>query len=417
MRYLYTLLAYLLAPIFCVVLWFRNPGYRRNFGQRFGRGEPVAAPSIWVHAVSAGEVQAAAVLVRTLYDRYPGVPLVVTTLTPAGDERARTLLGDRANIRYMPLDLPGSVKRFFDLVKPRIAVIFETELWPNLYYECGRRRIPLVLASARLSPRAMNRYQRFISLFRQVLANRIVIAAQGESDAERFRSLGADPDQTHVTGNIKFDFAVPADITTKGDSLRAHYAADRLVWVAGSTHEGEEAQILEAHREVRKQHPGALLVMAPRRPQRFAEVGAWLEKQNVRFIRRSNPSARTPDLEMVLVDTLGELLDFYSMGDVAFVGGTLVKVGGHNLLEPAALGLPVLAGPNNFNAADIAKILVDRGAVQIVTDGKDLAAHVSALFANPAERARIGAIGRACVADNRGALDKLLRLIDPLMQQ
>jgi len=399
------------------VLWFRNPGYRRNFGQRFGRGEPVAAPSIWVHAVSAGEVQAAAVLVRTLYDRYPGVPLVVTTLTPAGDERARTLLGDRANIRYMPLDLPGSVKRFFDLVKPRIAVIFETELWPNLYYECGRRRIPLVLASARLSPRAMNRYQRFISLFRQVLANRIVIAAQGESDAERFRSLGADPDQTHVTGNIKFDFAVPADITTKGDSLRAHYAADRLVWVAGSTHEGEEAQILEAHREVRKQHPGALLVMAPRRPQRFAEVGAWLEKQNVRFIRRSNPSARTPDLEMVLVDTLGELLDFYSMGDVAFVGGTLVKVGGHNLLEPAALGLPVLAGPNNFNAADIAKILVDRGAVQIVTDGKDLAAHVSALFANPAERARIGAIGRACVADNRGALDKLLRLIDPLMQQ
>jgi 3-deoxy-D-manno-octulosonic-acid transferase len=417
MRFFYTLLAYLLAPVFCVVLWFRNPVYRRNFGQRFGKGEATSEPSIWVHAVSAGEVQAAAVLVRTLYDRYPGVPLVVTTLTPAGDERARTLLGDRANIRYMPLDLPGSVKRFFDLVKPRIAVIFETELWPNLYHECGRRRIPLVLASARLSPRAMDRYHRFISLFRQVLANRIVIAAQGEGDAERFRSLGADPDQTHVTGNIKFDFAVPADITTKGAALRAHYAADRLVWVAGSTHEGEEAQILEAHREVRKAHPGSLLVMVPRRPQRFAEVGAWLEKQNVRFIRRSQPSARTPDLEMVLVDTLGELLDFYAMGDVAFVGGTLVRVGGHNLLEPAALGLPVLAGPNNFNAADIAKILVDRGAVQIVTDAKDLAAHVSALLANPAERSRIGAIGRECVEDNRGALDKLLRLIDPLMQQ
>ena len=418
MRYLYTLAAYLLAPIFCVVLWFRNPGYRKNFAQRFGKGDPTPAPSIWVHAVSAGEVQAAAVLVRTLYDRYPGVPLVVTTLTPAGDERARTLLGDRANIRYMPLDLPGSVKRFFDLVKPRIAVIFETELWPNLYHECGRRRIPLVLASARLSPRAMDRYNRFIGLFRQVLANRIVIAAQGESDAERFRSLGADPGQTHVTGNIKFDFAVPADITTKGDALRAHYAADRLVWVAGSTHEGEEAQILEAHREVRKAHPGALLVMAPRRPQRFAEVGAWLEKQNVRFIRRSQPSARTPDLEMVLVDTLGELLDFYAMGDVAFVGGTLVNdVGGHNLLEPAALGRPVLAGPNNVNAADVAKILVDRGAVQIVTDAKDLAAHVSALLANPAERMRIGAIGRECVEDNRGALDKLLRLIHPLMEQ
>ena len=421
MRYLYTLVAYvLLAPVFCAVLCFRglrDRRYRRNFSQRFGKGDPLAEPSIWVHAVSVGEVQAAAVLVRTLYDRYPGVPLVVTTLTPTGDERARALLGDRADIRYLPLDLPGSVRRFFDRVKPRIAVIFETELWPNLYRECRRRRVPLVLASARLSPRSMGRYRRFLSLFSEVLSSQVTIAAQGESDAERFRSLGADPQRTHVTGNLKFDFAVPANVTTKGAELRQHYAAGRSVWVAGSTHAGEEAQVLEAHREVRRTHPGAILVLVPRHPQRFAEVASWLEKQHVRFIKRSQPSARTPDLEVVLVDTLGELLDFYAMGDVAFVGGTLVEVGGHNLLEPAALGLPVLAGPHNFNSADIAKILVESGAALIVADARELAARVSALLSNPVERARIGAIGRECVEGNRGALDKLLGLIDPLMRQ
>lgn len=421
MRYFYTLAGYLLlAPLFCAVLWFRglrDPRYRRNFAQRFGNGEAMPEPSIWVHAVSVGEVNAAAVLVRTLHDRYPGIPLVVTTLSPLGDERARTLLGDRANVRYLPLDLPGSVGRFFDRVKPRIAVIFETELWPNLYHECGRRRVPLVLASARLSPRAMSRYRRFLSLFQEVLANRVTIAAQGENDAARFRSLGADPERTHVTGNLKFDFAVPANVKTKGAELRERYAAGRHVWVAGSTHAGEEAIVLDAHREVRKTHPGAILVLVPRHPQRFNEVAAWLEKQNVRFIRHSQPSARTPDLEVVLVDTLGELLDFYAMGDVAFVGGTLVEVGGHNLLEPAALGVPVLAGPHNFNSADVANMLVERGAALIVHDAQELAARVSVLLSSPAERTRIGALGRECVEDNRGALDKLLGLIDPLMQQ
>jgi 3-deoxy-D-manno-octulosonic-acid transferase len=421
MRYLYTLAGYLvLAPVFCAVLWFRSlrdARYRRNFSQRFGNGATMAEPSIWVHAVSVGEVNAAAVLVRTLYDRYPGVPLVVTTLSPMGEERARALLGDRANVRYLPLDLPGSVHRFFDRVKPRIAVIFETELWPNLYHECGRRRVPLVLASARLSPRAMGRYRRFLSLFREVLSNRVTIAAQGEGDAERFRSLGAAPERTHVTGNLKFDFAVPANVKTKGAELRELYASGRPVWVAGSTHAGEEAIVLEAHREVRKKHPGTILALAPRHPQRFSEVVSWLEKQRVRFIRHSQPSARTPDLEVVLVDSLGELLDFYAMGDVAFVGGTLVEVGGHNLLEPAALGLPVLAGPHNFNSADIAKILVESGAALIVNDAKELAARVSVLLSSPEERARIGALGRECVEDNRGALDKLLSLIDPLMQQ
>jgi 3-deoxy-D-manno-octulosonic-acid transferase len=419
MRWIYTLLAYFVAPVFLAVLWFRglrDRRYWRNFGERFGHGPAPDKPSIWVHAVSAGEVQSAAVLVRCLHERYAGIPLVVTTLSAIGDERARTLLGERAIIRYMPLDLPGSVRRFFKEVKPRIAVIFETELWPNLYYECGRRRVPLVLASARLSPRAMGRYRNFLTLFRQVLSHGI-IAAQGEADAARFRSLGADPERTHVTGNLKFDFALPANVSTKGRELRELYAAGRPVWVAGSTHGGEEDLVLEAHRAVRRVHPNALLVLVPRHPLRFAEVGTWLEKQHVRFIRRSNPSARTADIEVLLVDTLGELLDFYAMGDVAFVGGSLVTVGGHNLLEPAALGLPVLAGPHNFNGADIAKILVENGAAEIVKDSTQLGARVTALLSSPAERERIGVIARASVEENRGALQKLLNLIDPLLQQ
>ena len=421
MRFLYTLFAYLLAPVFCAVMFFRGLRDRRywaNFGERFGSGPTVEKPSIWVHAVSVGEVQASAVLVRCLHDRYPGIPIVVTTLTATGAERARALLGDRATVRYMPLDLPGSVHRFFNRARPRIAVIFETELWPNLYHECGRRRVPLVLASARLSPKAMGKYTRFLALFRQALSNGVVVAAQGEGDAARFRELGANPKRTHVTGNLKFDFALPPDVTTKGRELREHYAADRLVWVAGSTHgDGEEEAVLAAHRHVRAAHPNALLVLVPRHRERFAEVGAWLEKQNVRIIRRSSPAARTRDLEVLLVDTLGELLDFYAMSDVAFVGGSLVPIGGHNLLEPAALGIPVITGPHNHNAADIARILIDAGAAVVVKDAAELGQRVAELLANPTERQRMGAAGRAAVEENRGALEKLLGLIDPLLRQ
>ncbi|MBX5463087.1 MAG: lipid IV(A) 3-deoxy-D-manno-octulosonic acid transferase [Steroidobacteraceae bacterium] len=419
MRYLYTLIAYLiLAPAFCLVLWFRGLRDRRywqDFDQRFGRGPTPEQPAIWVHAVSVGEVQAAAVLVRCLHERYAGVPIVVTTLTPTGAERARALLGERATVRYMPLDLPGSVRRFFDQVRPRLAVIFETELWPNLYHECGRRRVPLVLASARISPRSMSKYTRFITLYRQTLSHGHVIAAQGPDDAARFRKLGAKAERTHVTGNLKFDFALPPDVATKGHALREHYAPGRPVWVAGSTHGGEEDLVLEAHRLVRRAHPTALLVLVPRHPQRFGEVASWLEKEQVRFIRRSQPAARTPDIEVLLVDTLGELLDFYAMGDVAFVGGSLVTVGGHNLLEPAALGVPVLAGPHNFNSADIAKILEESGAAEIVHDAHELGNRVAALLSSPAERERIGNLGRASVEENRGALEKLIGLIDPLL--
>jgi 3-deoxy-D-manno-octulosonic-acid transferase len=423
LRYLYSLLTYLAAPLFSLVLLFRglrDRTYWQNFRERFGFGSALAQPCIWVHAVSVGEVQASAALVNSLRELYPDIPIVVTTFTPTGAGRARVLFKDRAQVRYLPFDLPGAVRRFFTRIQPRIAVIFETELWPNLYHECGRRRVPLVLASARLSARSVDRYRRLGALFRETLAQGVVVAAQGEADATRFRALGADPGNTHVTGNLKFDFSVPADIAERGRALRAYYAAGRPVWVAGSTHGGgEEEALIEAQKIVRGRYPGALLVMAPRHPNRFGEVAAQLVSRGVRFIRRSQVPAAGAivEAEILLLDSLGELLDFYAGGDVAFVGGSLVPIGGHNLLEPAALGLPILTGPNTSNSAEVARLLGERGAADVVRTPQELADKVAALLADPDTRARMGAQGRAFVDANKGALQKLLGLVVPLIEQ
>lgn len=423
MRYLYSLLSYIAAPLFSVVLLLRglrDRTYWHHFGERFGFGPALEKPCIWVHAVSVGEVQAAAALVNTLHERYPDIPLVVTTFTPTGAGRARALFKDRAQVRYLPFDLPDAVRRFFNRIRPRIAVIFETELWPNLYHQCGRRRVPLVLASARLSARSVDRYGRLGALFRETLAQGVVVAAQGEADASRFRALGSDPSNTHVTGNLKFDFSVPADIAERGRALRDYYAPGRSVWVAGSTHGGgEEEALLEAQKLIRARQPRALLVIAPRHPNRFGEVAAQLVSRGVRFIRRSQAPAAGAivEAEVMLLDSLGELLDFYAASDVAFVGGSLVPIGGHNLLEPAALGLPILTGPNNSNSADAARLLIGNGAVQVVQNPQELADKVVTLLTEPQTRTRMGAAGRAFVEANKGALQKLLGLVVPLIEQ
>jgi len=414
---------YIAAPLFSVVLLLRglrDRSYRSHFGERFGGGDVLEQPCIWVHAVSVGEVQASAALVNTLRERYPDIPIVVTTFTPTGAGRARALFKDRAQVRYLPFDLPGAVRRFFKKIQPRIAVIFETELWPNLYHECGRRRVPLVLASARLSARSVSRYRRLGALFRETLAQGVVIAAQGEADANRFRSLGADPGNTHVTGNLKFDFSLPADIAERGRVMREYYAPGRQVWVAGSTHGGgEEDALIEAQKIVRGRLPNALLVMAPRHPNRFGEVAAQLVSRGVRFIRRSQAPAAGAigEADILLLDSLGELLDFYAAGDVAFVGGSLVPIGGHNLLEPAALGMPILTGPHNSNSAEAARQLIASGAAQIAENPQDLADKVIALLKDPEGRARMGQAGRAFVEANKGALQKLLGLVIPLIEQ
>jgi 3-deoxy-D-manno-octulosonic-acid transferase len=420
----YNLAAYLAAPIVSAVfLWrgIRDRAWWHNFLERFGFGALQTPGGVWLHAASVGEVQACAPLVSALHRRHPGVPLTVTTFTPTGAVRARALFGNLAHVRYLPYDLPDAVRRFFGRVQPRLAVIFETELWPNLYRECGRRRVPLVLASARISARSAGRYRRLKALFSGALSHAAVVAAQGEADAERFRSLGADPASTHVTGSLKFDFELPEGLAARGAQLRAQYAPGAPLWVAGSTHNGEEAAALAAHRTVRERHAEALLVLAPRHPARFAEVALELEGSRLPWARRSQaPHAAedttAPRIAVLLLDSLGELIDFYAAADLAFVGGSLVPVGGHNLLEPAALGLPVLTGPHTFNAAEAARLLTARGAARVVHNAAELGAQVNALIEDPAEREHIGALGRASVDSNRGALARLLALIEPLLE-
>ncbi|MEE8281384.1 MAG: lipid IV(A) 3-deoxy-D-manno-octulosonic acid transferase [Gammaproteobacteria bacterium] len=421
MRFIYVILGYLLIPVLLGHLLWRsrtNPEYRQRISERFGRGHArLPQPSIWVHAVSVGEIQAAAALVRALLELYPTQPVVLTTVTPTGAQRARELFGDAVVHSYAPFDLVGAVRKFFDWSRPKLLIVLETELWPNLYHECGRRDVPLVLASARVSPKSVNRYRWMLSLFRQTLSHGIVIAAQSEADAKRFLALGADPQRTNVTGNIKFDFNLPADIEIDGAQFRQSHAPDRPVWIAASTHASEEEIVLAAHRQVLDAFPNALLLMVPRHPERFQTVTSLTVKQGFSAVRRSTGDDCTMDTEVFIGDSMGELPVFYAAADIAFVGGSLVQVGGHNLLEPAALGKPVLTGPYTYNAEDIARLLQDAGAARIVTDADELGEAVINLLGDAGERLRLGTLGRGVVDSNRGALDRLLTLIAPFVDQ
>jgi 3-deoxy-D-manno-octulosonic-acid transferase len=420
-RIVYVLLTYLLAPFVIAVEGWRtltNPEYRGRLHQRLGFVKPQAAPGcIWVHAVSVGEVQAAAGIIRELRSRLPDVEVVCTTVTPTGAQRVRALFGNEVRHCYLPYDIPGSVRRFLDRLRPRVAIILETEIWPTLYHQLGRRGIPLVMASARVSTRSVDRYRRMASLFRETLSHGIVIGAQSAADAERFRAIGAAPERVRVTGNVKFDLEVPRSALQAGHEFRTALGAGRPVWIAGSTHEGEEEAALAAHGIVRSRHPSALLILVPRHPQRFDAVRNLLRKRGHAFVQRSTGERPSGAHDVFLVDTLGELQTFYAAADVAFVGGSLVPIGGHNLLEPAVLGLPMLSGPHTHNAQDIAELLAQSGALRIVRSREDLAQRVGDFFDDP-ERARSdGARGQEVIAQSRGAVGRLVEMVLPLLSR
>jgi len=419
MRLLYVLLVYLLAPVVIAMeawkaLW--NPEYRGRLGQRMGlEGPEPPGPCLWVHGVSVGEVQAAAALVRELRESFPGLPVVVTTVTPTGAQHARTLFGDTVSHCYLPYDLPGAVNRFLDRVRPRVAIIMETEIWPTLYHSLGRRGIPLVIASARVSTRSVDRYRRLASLFRATLSHGILIGAQTAADAERFRIIGAAPDRVRVIGNLKFDMEIPAAAIEAGRAFRARVAAARPVWIAGSTHEGEEDIVLAAHAGVRERHPDALLILVPRHPQRFESVRALLRRRGVPHALRSAGEEPEPRHAVFLLDTLGELQTFYAAADVAFVAGSLVPIGGHSLLEPAVLGLPMLSGPHNHNAQDVADLFEQCGALRVVRSRDDLAQKAGEWLADPVRARADGERGRQAVAQSRGAVSRLVAMVAPLL--
>jgi 3-deoxy-D-manno-octulosonic-acid transferase len=422
MRFLYSWLIRCAVPVaYAAILWraLGDRHYLQGLAERLGFGRALFAPSIWLHAVSLGEMSAAAPLARALRLRFPDMALVVTTATPAGRARAAALFEGDADIRFLPYDTPGAVRRFLKRTRPRAAIIMETELWPNLLRECERGGIPVLLASARLSARSVTRYRRFGSLFAGVFSKNLLVAAQSAEDAERFKSIGAAAEQTRVVGNVKFDVGVDAAVVEAGRALRAAYAGTRPVWIAGSTHAGEEEQLLDAHASLLESLPNAVLLLVPRHKDRFAAVAELLARRGVKFGRRSRmangeEAARLPsDSPVLLVDTLGELTTLYASADAAFVGGSLVPIGGHNLLEPAALGLPVLTGPSHFNGKEVAQLLLARGAALEVKSAQDLVATLQRLLAQPAAREQIGIIGKEIIAANRGSVAKLIALIEP----
>jgi 3-deoxy-D-manno-octulosonic-acid transferase len=419
MRIAYAVLTYLLSPVYACYWFFRgivNRSYWDRFGQRLGWGYPkLTEGSLWVHAVSVGEVQATVPLIRALKDRFPDRQILVTSVTPTGAARVRLLYGDTVAHCYIPFETPLAVARFFDAVKPEIALVMETEIWPNLYFECGQRDVPLVLVSARISPKSVSSYRKFLPLFRETLSYGIVIAAQSDADAERFRSLGASPERTRVTGNIKFDIELPDNLLDDGKQFRQQNFGERPVWVAASTHDREEEQVLAAHGIVRRRFPDALLVLIPRHPERFPAVASLLQREGHSFVRRTDNVHCTPDTQVYLVDTMGEVPLFYAAGDVAFVGGTLVPVGGHNLLEPAALGRAVVTGPHLYNTLDIARMFDRVGASKLVSDSRSLGAVIVELLEDTDQSRQIGERGRQLVQQNRGSLDRLLRLLSPLI--
>jgi len=419
-RFLYNLLSYLALLPYAGLFVFRsivNRTYRVNLGQRFGFGYPKIAASIWVHAVSVGEVQAALPLIRALQERYPAKRLLVTTVTPTGAARVRVAFGDSVEHSYIPFEFPYAIKRFFASVNPAAALVMETEIWPNLYRACGDRDIPLILVSARISPRSVPNYKRLLPLIRKTLSYGIIIAAQSRSDADRFLSLGAAPERTTVMGNIKFDVQLPAQTSEQGAGLRNEVIGERPVWIAASTHRGEERQVLDAHRMLLERHPNALLVLVPRHPERFADVRQLAKKSGFELVSRTEGRACAASTQVLLGDTMGEMPMFFAASDVAFIAGSLVPIGGHNLLEPAAQGLPIVTGPHNFNAQEIADLFVELHACRMVRDWQELAATVGELLEKPDRRAELGSNALALLEQNRGALARLLVLLDPLLDE
>jgi len=414
-RALYTALLYLLAPLVLMrLVWrgVRSPEYRHCWSERFGAIHPaVGERVIWVHAVSVGEVQAAESMIRALLDLYPEYSILMTTVTATGAAHVTELFGGEVAHVYAPYDLPDVVSRFIDRVRPRLAIVMETELWPNLFRACRQKSIPLLLVNARLSEKSLAGYRRFGSLIGKTLEAVTRIAARTPLDAERFRALGADPDRIQVSGDLKFEQHLPAGLYERAALLRQEWGVNRHVWIAGSTHEGEDELILNVFGEIRKTISDCLLVLVPRHPRRFSAIAALCRQYGYRSVLRSERLVCEPDTAVFIGDSMGELLMFYAAADVAFVGGSLVEAGGHNMLEPAALGIPVVTGPHVENFSAVCELLLTAGAGRQVMNAVELQDTVQSWLLDANERHRIGEKGREAVDQNRGALSMVLGMV------
>ena len=421
-RIVYSVVFYLALPIVLLRLMVRSiraPAYRQRIGERFALQSPPPGFSrekrtLWIHAVSVGETVASAPLVAQLQRAYPDAQVVVTTMTPTGSDRVRALFADTVFHCYIPYDLPGACNRFLDKYQPSLLILMETELWPNLVHACHRRGVRLLLANARLSEKSAAGYGRFPSFSRQLLEKIDTIAAQATPDAERFLKLGATAAQVEVTGSLKFNIEIAER------DKRAYFAAiaamSRPVLVAASTREGEEEKVIGAFEECLKSVPSLLLLLIPRHPERFAKVYRLSAERGLHTVRRSDEEEVSANTQVVIGDSMGEMFDYYGIATIAFVGGSLVDTGCQNVLEPAALGIPILVGPSQYNFATICSQLEIAGALKTVQNETELAQTLALLLADERAQKEMGERGRALVRENQDALPALMKQIEPLIR-
>lgn len=421
LRLIYTLLLTCVSPGLLFALLKRKSG-KPHVGKRWPEYFGFTPKSdldkpVWIHAVSVGETIAVTPLIRAIKANNPSLPILLTTTTTTGAEQA-TKLGDLVEHRYMPVDFSWCIRRFINIIQPRCLLIMETELWPNTLCEASSAKVPVVILNARLSERSCHRYQKFQRVFDLISSNLNLVLCQHQDDAERFIRLGINADSVLATGSIKFDINISNDLTQQSQSLRTKLGKKQGIWIAASTHQGEDEQLLEAHKHVLAANPDSLLILVPRHPERFSAVAELSSTYGFDTVTRTSQQAVTKSTQVYIGDTMGELLVLIGASDICFMAGSLIgdKVGGHNLLEPAALQKPLLNGPSYFNFSDITKQLLDVGAVRICQDSKMVAKNVIELLNDESQRKTMGSNAYQVVQLNQGAVARTINALRPFIK-
>lgn len=416
-RFFYTLLLALASPFLLFGLYKRKPN-KPKFGERwkehFGRAPKLETTErpIWIHAVSVGESIAAIPLIKELKKQNPIQPILVTTTTSTGAEQIAKL-GDLVEHRYMPIDFGFAVKGFLKAIRPKQMLIIETELWPNTLNTVHNAGIPIIVVNARLSEKSCRNYAKVQPLFDLLHPCIDKVLCQTESDAERFERLGVEKNKLFVTGSIKFDIQISDDVKEKAKSLRNALGLERPIWIAASTHKGEDEQVLKAHKKILKSHPNALLILVPRHPERFEDVFELCQGQGFETARRTSQEKVTTSTQVYLGDTMGEMLVLMGAADICFMGGSLIgdKVGGHNVLEPAALGVPIITGPSYYNFKEIVETLIEKKAIKLTNAGLSLSIQVVNLIDCEEERVTMLENAAPILKNNKNVISKSLNLI------
>lgn len=414
-RWLYTFLLTIVSPFLMWSLYRKRdgkPSVGARWKEHFGFTPPLETNKspIWIHAVSVGETLSVSPLIKKLKSQYPDQPIVITTTTPTGAEQAAKLQGI-AEHRYMPFDFSFAIRGFLNAIKPSQLLIMETELWPNTLHTVARAGIPITIINARLSERSCQRYAKVQPIFNMLAKNLTRVLCQYSDDAQRFIRLGVAKEKIFVTGSIKFDIDIDQTTIQKGQQLRSNLGKNRPIWIAASTHKGEDEQVLAAHAEILKEHPNALLILVPRHPERFNAVFELCKTQFISVRRTETEAELDPEVQVYLGDTMGEMLVLMGAADICFMGGSLLgdKVGGHNVLEPAALGKPILTGPSYYNFMDIVQFMLEKKAIIVTDSATNISLNIKNLFNNKKHRRIV--LTNQLVNNNKGALKKTIALL------